>query len=434
MEPILLKNCKFIVDAINPLRKNKDILIKDGRIEQIGENLSTNGFVLDCKDCLVIPGMINAHTHSSMSLFRGIAEDSKLDEWLNKKIWPLEAKLNAYDCYVGTKLSVMEMLFSGFTCAVDMYFNMKDVAKAYIELNFRGVLSEGLFDFFNEEVLDEKLKYAETAFLDLKNIKSELIKPSFGPHSTYTCSDKLLKGIAEISNKYNALVQIHVAETKEEQELCIRRYGLREIELLKKLGLCNKRSILAHAVWLSNEEIAILKNTGAIAVQNTISNLKLAVGSTCDIRKLLNSNVNVCLGTDGPASNNSLDAFEMLKFSALFLKNMYHDPTVITSREIFRIATYDSYKLILPEINGGLIREGYVADLSVLNLNSFKLKPITEDSTHIINHLVYSCSGLRAKHVIVNGKPSILNGKLFNSNEEGIIEEFEKVFYSLLNR
>lgn len=434
MEPILLKNCKYIVDSLNLLRKNKDILIIDGRIQEIGENLNKKGFVLDCSNCLVIPGMINAHTHSSMSLFRGIAEDAKLEEWLNKKIWPLESKLTAKDCYVGSKLSIMEMLYSGFVGAADMYFYMKEVAKAYIELNFRGILCEGVFDFFREDILEEKIKFVKSSFLELKSINSDIIKPSFGPHATYTCSANLLKEIAELSRIYNAPVQIHVAETLDEQEHCLKRYNMREIELLNKLGLCNERSIFAHGVWLDEKEIEILSKTGVTVVQNTISNLKLATGSTCDLRKLLDKKVKVCLGTDGPASNNSLDAFEMMKFSSLYLKNMHRDATVITSRELFRIVTYDSYKNLFPEIKGGLIEEGYVADLAIFDLNNSKLKPLIEDSTHIINHLVYSSSGIRAKHVIVNGKISVFNGKLINVKEEDVIEEFEKTFENLLNR
>ncbi len=434
MEPILLRNCKFILDALNPLRKNKDILVIDGKIEKIGENLNKNGFIIDCEDCFVIPGMINAHTHSSMSLFRGIAEDSKLEDWLSKKIWPLESKLTAKDCYVGSKLSIMEMLTSGFVGAADMYFHMKEVAKAYIELNFRGLLCEGVFDFFREDILEEKINFVKSTFLDLKNINSELIKPSFGPHATYTCSSKLLKEIAELSKFFNAPVQIHVAETLNEQEQCLKRYGMREVEFLNSIGLCNKNAIFAHGVWLDDNEINILSKTGAVVVQNTISNLKLGTGSTCDIRKLLDSKVKVCLGTDGPASNNSLDAFEMLKFSSLYLKNMHKDPSVINSRELFRIVTYDSYKHLFPEIKGGLIEEGYVADLVVFDLNNSRFKPLTEDSTHIINHLVYSSSGIKAKHVIVNGKISVFNGRLVNVKEEDLIDEFENTFEELMKR
>lgn len=427
MEEILLKKCRIILDAFET-RRNLDIKIRDGFIEEISENLSTNGITIDCSNSLVIPGIFNGHTHSPMSLLRGIAEDLPLHKWLTERVWPIERKLKEEHFYIGAKLSALEMLKHGFTGCADMYFKMENVAKAFSELNFRGVLCEGLFDFFDKNKIDEKIKIAEQSFKLLSNY-SPLIKPSFGPHAIYTCSKELLEAIAELSNEMQGLVQIHVAESVEEQQESIKRYGLREVAFLDEIGLCNERTIYAHAVWLSNEEINRIKKKDAALVQNTISNLKLAVGSTCDISTMLKEGIRFCLGTDGPASNNSLDAFEMLKFSALLQKHMHRDPSIISANEIFKAATYGAYRIFFPELKAGLIKEGFIADLVILDLNELRLRPLSNKyDKHALNHLVYSCSGIKAKHVIVNGRLSIENYTAVKINEEELVRDFEKAF------
>src|SRR5579875_435587 len=434
MEEILLKKCKLVVDAINPIRKNIDILIEEGKISRIGESLSASGIIIDCSDSLIIPCFLNGHTHSPMSLFRGIAEDLPLHRWLEEKVWPLEQKLNNELIYYGAKLSALEMLKSGFSGCADMYFMMDYVAKAFIDLNFRGVLCEGLFDFFEKSLTDKKIKLALDMNKKLLSLNSPLIKSSFGPHATYTCSKELLEAIAELSKEFEAIVHIHVAETEDEQIQSLKRYGMREVEFLDRTGLCNERSLYAHGVWFDEKELRILKEKHASIVQNTISNLKLAAGSTCDLKRLIDLGISCCLGTDGPASNNSLDPFEMMKFSSLMLKHMYKNPAIISAKDIFKLATYDAYKILFPELKGGAVSEGYVADLAIFDLSEIKLRPLLfDDSTHIINHMVYSCSGLRAKHVIVNGDFSILNYKSTKEDEQELLNRFDEVFNRFIN-
>ncbi len=435
MEEILLKRAKLVVDPVNKLRRDVDILIREGKIEKIGDALSSSGVILDCSECLVVPCFFNGHTHTPMSMLRGMAEDLPLHTWLSEKIWPLEKLLEEEHYYIGAKFSAMEMLKSGFSGCADMYFKMEVIAKAFEEINFRGVLCEGVFDFFNKGLTDEQARKALEGYKKLANFKSNLIKPSFGPHSTYTCSKELLKIIGDYSKEYNALVQIHVAETEEEQELCIKRYGIREVELLNEVGLCNNLSVYAHGVWFDEKEIELLKLGGVAVVQNTISNLKLAVGSTCDLEKILREGIRCCLGTDGPASNNSLDAFEMMKIASLIQKHMHRNPAVISAREIFKLATYDAYRIFFPEYKGGLIEEGFIADVAVFNLSDSRLKPLNlNEESHVINHLVYSCSGLRAKHVIINGKISVLDYRLVREREDEIINKFEKAYEKLLSK
>jgi len=435
MEEILLKNCKLIVDALNPLRKNFDILIKEGKIYEIGENLSKKGLVIDCSNCAVIPGILNGHTHTPMSILRGIAEDLPLNEWLTKRVWPLEKKFKEEHYYIGAKVSIFEMLKSGFTGASDMYFKMDVEAKAYMELNFRGILCEGIFDFFNEDETEKQYKIALDSFKKLKNLNSSLIKPSLGPHAIYTCSKELLRMISDLSKELNSLVQIHVAESFEEQEFCLKKYGKREVKFLHELGLCNERTIYAHGVWFDDEEIKLLKENNAAVVQNTISNLKLGIGSTCNIRRLIDEGIRVCLGTDGPASNNSLDAFEMLKFSALIQKHMHRNPSIISSKELFKIATYEAYKIFFPELKGGIIEKDAVADLVIIDLNNIRLKPLNiNDDNHIIYHLIYSSAGMQVKHVIINGKLSVYNYKVLNVNEEELFNKLESLFNDLIEK
>ncbi len=435
MEEILLKKAKLIVDPVNKVKRDVDILIREDKIEKIGDGLSSNGWVIDCSNSLVIPCFFNGHTHSPMSLLRGMAEDLPLHTWLSEKIWPLERLMEDEHYYIGAKFSAMEMLKSGFSGCADMYFKMENVAKAFEEINFRGVLCEGVFDFFDKRSTDEQASKAIQAYKKLANLNSKLIKPCLGPHSTYTCSKELLQIIADYSKEYNALVQIHVAESQEEQRLCVERYGVREVELLNEIGLCNNLSIYAHGVWFDEKEIELLKQKDVAVVQNTISNLKLAVGSTCDLKRMLKEGIRCCLGTDGPASNNSLDALEMMKMASLIQKHMHKDPSAISAREIFKIATYNAYRIFFQEFKGGLIEEGAVADVAIFDLTDSRLKPLNRNEEgHVINHLVYSCSGIRAKHVIVNGKISVLDYKLAREREEEIIDRFEKSYERLVSK
>lgn len=433
-EPILLKSCRFVLDPFTPERANVDVLIEEGRISKIKERLSTNGLTIDCSNSIVVPGFMNGHTHSPMTLLRGTAEDMPLHDWLSKGVWPIEKKMKPRHIYVGAKLAVLEMLKSGFTAAADMYFHMLDVAKAYEELNFRGILCEGAIDNFDEDKAETELKLQKSMYKKLSSRRSGLIKPSLGPHATYTCSEGLLMGIAEFSEEKNALVHIHVAETEKEQEQCVKRYKVREVELLRKVGICNNRSVYAHGIWLNDKEMTIAGSAHTSVVQNAISNFKIACGGVADITTLEKKGARVCLGTDGPASNNSLDSFEMMKFAALAQKNMRKDAAIIKAKDIFRLATYEGYRVFLPELNSGRIKESATADLAVFGIDPVKHAPLVRSiKGHMLSHLVYSSAGIRAKDVIVNGKLSLHNYKLVPEKEEKIYREFGVAIKELYN-
>lgn len=423
-EPILLKDCTIAIDAFAS-SEHADILIEEGRISKVGRGMSTNGIKIDCSSCVVIPGFMNGHTHSPMTLLRGVAEDMSLHDWLSKKVWPIENKLKDRHFYIGAKIAVLEMLRSGFTAAADMYFNMMQVAKAYEELSFRGILCEGVVDNFNEDETEAKLRKQKEMYRRLASLKSGIIKASLGPHATYTCSENLLRGIADFSKEEKALVHIHVAEAQEDQRMCLRRHKAREVEFLRRIGMCNSRSVYAHGVWLSDKEMKIAGEAHASVVQNAISNLKVVNGGVADITALQKKKVKVCLGTDGPASNNSLDALEMMKFAALLQKHIRKDATAITAKEIFRCATFEGYRIFLPELRGGRIAEGAVADLAVFEVDKIRHSPLLKPlGSHMVSHLVYSSSGLRARDVIVNGKLSLQDYRLPDVGEESIYEEF----------
>ncbi|MFA5431347.1 MAG: amidohydrolase [Candidatus Paceibacterota bacterium] len=286
--------------------------------------------------------LINAHCHAAMVGFRGMAEDLPLKEWLNNVIWPLEAKMvNPNFVYEQTKLAITEMKANGICAFMDMYFYEDEVARACEELEMPVVLGEGLIDLKGQEVFDKDLERTETLLEKYKN--HFFIKVSVAPHSPYTVSkDNLIKA-KELARKYNAVYQLHVAETKEEVDNSIKEHGLTPVEYLESIGVLDEKTVLIHCVWLSDNDILIIKNHDCKVVHCPLSNLKLGSG-IASVDKLLKAGVIVALGTDGAASSNRLDIWEAGKFAALLQKGVNNDPTLLPVREVIRMMTVNGMK------------------------------------------------------------------------------------------
>ncbi|EHP89632.1 amidohydrolase [Methanotorris formicicus] len=422
------RNCLIKNAIVNG--KKQDLLIENNIIKKIGniddaiDKEETK--VIDGNNKIVIPGLINTHTHIPMTLFRGVADDLPLMDWLNNYIWPMEAKLNADIVYAGTLLGCLEMIKSGTTTFNDMYFFLDGIVKAVDEMGMRAVLSYGMIDLFDGEKRKKELKNAEENIKMIKKLNNERIGVALGPHAPYTCSKELLMEVHEMAKKYNIPIHIHMNETLDEIKMVKEKTGMRPFEYLNSFGFFDGVSVIAaHCVHLSDEEIKIIKEKKINVSHNPISNLKLASG-IAPIPKLVENGINVTLGTDGCGSNNNLNLFEEIKISSLIHKGATLNPTIINTKQSFEFATKNGAKAL--DLKCGELKEGYLADIALIDLN----KPFLIPKENIYSHLVYSFNG-NVDTVIIDGNVVMENGKMLNVNEEKIYEKAEKAYYKLIN-
>ncbi|MEM1569369.1 MAG: amidohydrolase [Candidatus Bathyarchaeia archaeon] len=414
---VLIKDCSWIVtqDDHRRLLKKTSVLIKDGIIEDIGRDLNGGDIVVDGKDKILMPGLINTHTHLSMSLFRGYAEDLPLDKWLREKVWPLERKLDEQLCYIGALLGCLEMVRTGTTCMVDMYYHAGAVARAVGEAGLRGFIGQGLMDTItddrtpSESLRKSFLEAAHKALKAIQELSDPKVKFIVAPHAPYTCSDELLIEAQAMAEKIDTLVHIHIAETRREQAVFQRNYGCSVLEYLDKIDFLNRRVLAAHCVWLTRRDIEILARRGVKISHCPISNMKLGVGGVSPIPELVEAGVLVTLGTDGPASNNTLDMFESMKIAALLQKHNRWDPSVVNAQQILDMATVNASESLGLGGIVGQVREGFEADLILVDVRNPSLQPIHNPESLVAN-LVYAAKGLSVNSVFVKGEPLLLDG------------------------
>jgi 5-methylthioadenosine/S-adenosylhomocysteine deaminase len=400
-----------------------DVAIEGNKIVAVGEVGGTADVVLEARKKLVMPGLVNAHTHLSMSLLRGHAEDLPLRRWLEEKVWPIERRLKPHHVYAGALLGCLEMIKSGTTCFSDMYFHMGEVARAVRESGLRASLSYGIIELGDPERRKVELNRA----VELLKERSERIEVMLGPHAPYTCSDECLLQVKELSERYGVGIHIHLSETKEEVVESIERTGKPPVLHLEEIGFLGPRVLAAHCVHVSGEEIKRLAKHGVKVVHNPASNLKLAAG-VAPVREMLDEGVGVALGTDGPASNNSLDMFREMRLCALLQKWRTGDPSRMGAEEVLKMATVGGARAL--GIEGiGEIEPGRKADLILLDLNSPHLAPLPKT----ISNIVYSAVGSDVDTVIVDGKILMRNRKVLALTEEEVVRRAEEAAEELLS-
>lgn len=392
--------------------KRTDIYVEGNEIESIG-NGGKKDVVVDGRGKAAVPGLINAHTHAAMTLLRGLADDMNLQEWLEKNIWPIEAKMTEDDVFWGSKLACLEMIKSGTTCFNDMYWHLGGTYKATHEMGIRGVLSSVLIDRFTPEKGNELRRTVEREVREYG--KSPLVRISIGPHAIYTVTEETLRWTKEFSDKNDLLVHFHLSETKKEVDDCVKEHGKRPVEYLNDIGFLGENLVCAHCVWLTQHEMQLLAENRVKVAHCPTSNMKLSVGGALDYRGLRNAGVTVSLGTDGCSSNNSLDMFESMKFAALLAKMSYNDPTLLSAPEAFRMATQDAAWAM--KLNAGEIREGRLADIVLIDLKKPGLTPMH----NLTSNLVYSAHGDCVDTVICDGKVIMEDGRV--RGEEEIVEK-----------
>lgn len=425
MNILIRKSYVITMDDDDNLYPQGCIAIKGDTIAYVGDEESLPvGFapdeVLDGSGMLALPGFVNAHTHSAMSLFRGYANDMPLMDWLAQKIWPLEDRLQPEDAYWLSMLSIAEMLMSGVTVFADMYMFMDQTAKAVEHSGIRAVLSRGLQgpDSRSEQRLMENRKLWE----EWHGGAQGRIRVMVGPHAIYTCDAHYLRRCMELAQQLGVGLHIHLAETRTEVEEALKRHGKTPVEYLESIGFFNLPVLAAHCVHLTNHDMDILAKYDVQVAHCPVSNLKLGSG-IARVSMLLERGINVGLGTDSAASNNSLSIMREMTFAALLGKGIDEDPTVIPAKQALKMATLGGAKAIGWSQEIGSLEPGKKADIVLVKYDAPHYHPAADPVTH----LVYSGRDADVDTVIVNGKVVMRKGQLTTIDLERVYYEVEKI-------
>ena len=403
--------------------EEKDILIEGNKISKIADNIQVETEQkIDGKNMVALPPFINAHTHAAMTLMRGYADDLLLDDWLQNKIWPFEAKITENDVFWGTKLACLEMIKSGTTFFNDMYWHYHGTARAVEEMGIRAAVSAVFIDGFDKQKAKEQIRLNEQLFHETKKY-SERINFALGPHAIYTVSEESLIWAKEFSDENNIMIHIHISETENEVDDCIQKHGKRPIEYLDDIGFLSSNILAAHVIWVNAREMQILKENNVKIAHNPTSNMKLCSG-IFPFKELKKYDLSIALGTDGCASNNNLDMLEEMKIAALLQKIKNDDSTIMSANEAYKMATIDGAEIF--NLDCGEIKEGALADFILVNLNDVNLVP----NHNLISNLVYSANRSCIDTVICDGKILMQKGEV--EGEEEIIAKVSEVVKNLM--
>ena len=416
---ILIKNCNLISMSENRKKyePNMDILIEDNKIKRIEKNINEDcEKVINASGKVVMPGLINTHSHISMSIFRETVDGLKTQDWLTQKIWPMEDKLTNEDIYYATMLSCIEMIETGCTCINDMYFMTEDIIKATLESGVRLQTTRTLMGHNKEDLirLDELNNL-------LENYKYETITFNAGIHGLYTSNEEYVKKCVDFAEEKNLPIHMHFCENTQEREDIKRDYNVEKPSDVIKRDFKGIHNILAHSVKISDKDIENLKETNTYISHCPVSNLKLGCG-IAPITKMVEEGLCVSLGTDGQGSGSNLDMFETMKFTALLQKGINENPEDLPAYEVLKMATINGTKALnLNET--GKIEEGKLADLIIINME----ETITNPINNIFAEIVYNVKGSNVDTTIINGKVLMENRKISNVNKKEIIQKCEEI-------
>lgn len=421
---IVIKNTTLISmsEKREKIEENIDIEIIDSKITKIANNIEAIDAdkVLDAKGKIVMPGLINTHAHVPMSIFRETVDGYSLQDWLTKKIWPMEDKLTNEDIYYASYLSFLEMIKTGTTTINDMYFMTEDIIKAAIECGIRLQTTRTLMDAGNEKLGEERLEELRKLVEKYKNYNDCIIL-NVGIHGLYTSSREYVQKCIKFAKENELPIHMHFCENTKEVEDIENAYNEKPIDVLNK-EFKDTKITLAHAVKLNEEEIAKLSQNKNVSVSHCpVSNLKLGCG-IANISKMIKEGINVSIGTDGQGSGSNLDLFESMKYTALLQKGISEEPTQMPAYEVLKLATINGAKALGLEEKVGNIEEGKQADLIILNLDTVVTKPVND----IVSDIVYNVKGNNIETTIVNGKILMENNKL-KIEENDIYDECKKI-------
>ncbi|HOO96358.1 MAG TPA: amidohydrolase [Caldisericia bacterium] len=385
------------------------VLIEDDKILSVSADkpVGETDEYFDFSGMAIMPGLVNTHTHASMTLLRGVADDLPLHRWLHEEIFPREEKLTSEMIYWGAKHAIAEMLRGGTTCFADMYFMMDEVGRAVTECGIKANLSEGMTMYADEDRLKSKMEFP----LKWGEKTNGRIKTMLGPHAIYTCPPDFMEKVIEQAHKHNVPIHMHVSETKKEVDDCVKSYGMSPPELLDKLGAFNGHFLAAHCVYLTKNDRELFKQKGVFCALNTSSNFKLASG-IASIFEMEREGLNLSIGTDGTASNNDLDMLEEMRWTSFAAKSK-GEPTALPATRALRMATADGARALgFDDI--GSIEPGKKADIVVVDFSAAHMQPCFSKISHLVN-CAHTSDVL---HVLIDGEFVVKNRKIQTFDEK----------------
>jgi 5-methylthioadenosine/S-adenosylhomocysteine deaminase len=384
-----------------------DLRCAEGRIAAIAPEVAPapGDEVIDAAGAPLVEPLLNGHTHAAMTLFRGYGDDLPLMRWLEERIWPIEARLDADDVYWGTRLACVEMIRTGTVRFWDMYWRAEASSRAVRDAGLRATIGAPLIDADGDSA-----SLRATALESLGHLTGfdQRVRPSLAPHAIYTVSEESLRWIGEAGEEHAVPIQIHLSETQGEVERCVAEHGMRPAHYLDRLGMLGPRTLLAHGVWLDRSELELIAERGATVVTNPVANMKLAVGGVFPLPEAQRQGVAIGLGTDGAGSNNSLDLLSDLKTLALIQKHAAADPSVLEAAEAWAIATGARAELL----GAGRLAVGEPADFLLLRRDSYEL-----GLGDLHAGLVYAASGSIVDTTVVAGRPLMRGGVVPGASE-----------------
>lgn len=401
--------------------KDHTVVIEGGDIEAIVPTAEWHGDAVevDCRGHAVIPGLINAHTHAAMNLYRGLADDLPLKTWLEEHIWPAEAMFAGQDFVrEGTRLAAAEMLLSGTTCFNDMYFFGDDAAAAALETGIRASIGMIIIGFPSAWATDADEYFRKGQAIHDQYRSHPMVTTTFAPHAPYTVDDASLSRVATLSAELEVPVHIHVHETAHEVEQAVHEHGERPLSRLDRLGLLTPQLIAVHMTQLSDNEIERLSETGVSIAHCPESNLKLASGF-CPVARLLDAGINIALGTDSAASNNDQDMLGEMKTAALLGKGVAGDATALSAGTVLEMATINGARALGCDDRLGSIEAGKAADLVAIDLARLTTQPVFDP----VSQIVYSAGRDHVRHVWVGGRQVVENGNLTTIESDDILAD-----------
>lgn len=429
MSTLLVKNGTLVTQDEARKVVHGDLYVEDGRITHVGtvQGRKEADRTLDATGQVVLPGLVNLHTHLAMGLLRGFGDDMHLEAWLNSRIWPAEAKIGEPEMRAGVDLGLLEMIRSGTTSFLDMYWMEESVVvPAARKAGLRAWAGEGMID--RETPKGEphpKLKGVELAIKRLKG--DPLITHCPSPHGTYTCTADTFTEAARISTEHGVPMHTHCSETRTEVYDVQQRMGRRPVAQLAHAGALTDRSVLAHCGWITKSEVTDIAAARSAVAHCPVSNLKLATGGVAPVPELHAAGAKVGLGTDGAASNNTLDLFQTMKFAALVQKQHRWDPTVLPAQAVLDMATRDGADALHRPDLGRLV-PGATADLILVDFRRPHLVPVHD----AISHLVYAAGGADVSATVVHGKVLMAEGKVETMDQAAIVREAQRAADSIV--
>lgn len=396
-----------------------DILIKNTKIEKIAKNIQIDEYtkIIDANEKVIMPGLINTHAHVPMSIFREMLDGYTLQDWLEKRIWPMEEKLTEEDIYYTSYLSFIEMIKTGTTTINDMYFMTDKIIEAAVSSGIRIQTTRTLMGNNQKENLNKIRKLEEL----INKYHEETVTFNMGIHGLYTTDANYLDECIKFNNKYNLSVHIHFCENKKEVEDIEKIYGKRPIEVIKE-KFSKQKLILAHCVKLTKEEIKELSKLNVNVAHCPVSNLKLGCG-IANIKDMIDNNINVSLGTDSQGSGSNLDLFETMKLTALLQKGSNENSKLLKAYDVLKMATINGAKTLGLEKEIGSIEVGKLADIIIIDIDDIKTKPIND----LLAQIVYNVKSNNVETTIVNGKILMENHKLINNIEQQITSKCNEI-------